>query len=213
MEYRRFVSDLLFRIGWFWLATGCLLLFFTTTVYLSFRDDIHFLLTKPDLVHDLVWRPVFYVHIVSGMLCIATGPFQFLPFLRKRYPAWHRMAGKLYVGAILFAAGPTGLYMAFFATGGFWSGTGFFTLSLFWWATTFVAYRTIIQGNVARHRRFMAYSFALTFSAVTLRLWVPLLSHYAWVDHHTTVVVTAWINWIPNLLLAHLFVKLFPARL
>ena len=203
----------LFKIAWFWLALGCMLLFFTTTIYLTFRDDIHFLLTKPDLVHHIIWRPVFYFHIVAGMVCIAAGPFQFLPFVRKAYPKWHRRLGKAYVGAILFVAAPTGLYMAFYANGGFWSGAGFFMLSLFWWATTFLAYRYIVNGNVEAHRRFMAYSFALTFSAVTLRVWVPVLSNFFSVDGHTTVVVTAWINWIPNLLVAHACVKFFPQRL
>lgn len=207
------MSDTLFKIGWFWLALGCLLLFFTTTVYLSFRDDIHFLLAKPDLVHHVVWRPVFYFHIVSGMVCIAAGPFQFLPALRWQYPAFHRGLGKAYVAAILCVAAPTGLYMAFFAEGGFWSALGFFTLSLFWWGTTYKAYRAIRKGNVDTHRQFMAYSFALTFSAVTLRVWVPVLSNFLSVDHDFTIVITAWINWIPNLLTAHLFVKFFPRRL
>lgn len=195
------------------MALGCLLLFFTTTVYLSFRDDIHFLLAKPDLVHDVIWRPVFYFHIVSGMVCIAAGPFQFLPALRRQYPAFHRNLGKAYVGAIVFVAAPTGLYMAFFAEGGIGSVLGFFTLSLFWWATTYWAYRAIRKGDVETHRRFMAYSFGLTFSAVTLRIWVPVLSNFFSVDHDFTIVVTAWINWVPNLLLAHLFVKFFPRRL
>lgn len=207
------MSNIFLKIGWFWIAFGCLLLFFTTTVYLSFRDDIHFLLAKPDLVHDVVWRPVFYFHIVSGMLCIASGPFQFLPGFRRNYPAFHKTLGKVYVAAILLVSAPTGLYMAFFAEGGFWSAAGFFVLSLLWWATTFKAYQAIRKGNVDTHRQFMAYSFALTFSAVTLRIWVPLLSNFLYVDHHFTVVVTAWINWIPNLLLAHLFVKFCPRRL
>jgi len=209
----RTVSDILFRFGWFWLAVGCMLLFFTTTVYLSFRDDIHFLLSKPDLVHHVIWRPVFYVHVVSGMLCIAVGPFQFLPFLRKKYVKLHRNLGKVYVMAILLFAAPTGLYMAFFANGGFWSAAGFFVLSLLWWASTFLALRYIKQGDVARHRQFMAYSFALTFSAVTLRFWVMLMGNYLAADAHFTIVITAWINWIPNLLVAHLFVKIWPQRL
>lgn len=209
----RIVSDILFKVGWFWLAVGCMLLFFTTTIYFSFRDDIHFLLSKPDLVHDVIWRPVFYVHVVSGMLCIAVGPFQFLPFLRRGYVRLHRNLGKVYVMSILLFAAPTGLYMALFANGGFWSALGFFVLSLLWWTSTFLALRYIKKGDVARHRQFMAYSFALTFSAVTLRVWVALLGNYLAMDMHFTIVITAWINWIPNLLVAHLFVKIWPQRL
>lgn len=203
----------LFRFSWFWIAVGCLFLFFTTSVYLSFRDDIHFLLAKQDLVGDWVWRTAFYIHVSSGMLCIALGPFQFLPALRKHRMGLHRLMGKVYVGAILIFSAPTGLYMAFFANGGFWAAAGFFMLSLVWFFFSYLAIYYIKKGNVQKHRQFMAYSFALTFSAVTLRLWVPILSNYMGVDHDLTVVLTAWINWIPNLLVAHILVKLFPEKL
>ena len=206
------LSKILYPIGWFWMTLACVFLFLTTSVYLTFRDDINFLLAKPDLVHNLIWRTAFYFHIVSGMACIITGPFQFVPYLRMKYLSFHRNLGKTYIGAILFFAAPTGLYMAFYANGGFWSGAGFFMLSLCWWATTYLAYRYILKGNVARHRQFMVYSFALTFSAVTLRIWVPLLSNFFHVDHEFTIIITAWINWVPNLFVAHLFVKLFPNR-
>lgn len=209
---KEFSSKIFFQFGWFWITLTCVFLFLITIPYLSFKDDINFLLTKPDLVHDIIWRPVFYFHITSGMVCIVIGPFQFIPSLRRKYVLLHRNLGKAYIMAILFFAGPTGLYMAFFANGGFWSGLGFFMLSLFWWLTTFLAYRYIKKGNVNKHRQFMVYSFALTFSAVTLRLWVPILSEFFEVDHHFTIVITAWINWIPNLLVAHLFVKFFPNR-
>lgn len=205
---------ILFQFGWFWLALLCVFLCLTTSVYLTFRDDINFLLAKPyELVHNHIWRTVFYVHITSGMVCILTGPFQFIPTFRKKFVAFHRNLGKAYVLSILAFAAPTGMYMAFFANGGFWSGAGFLMLSFFWWISTYKAYRYIRQGNVAKHRQFMVYSFALTFSAVTLRLWVPLLSQVFDLDHQLTVVITAWINWIPNLILAHFFVNYFPNRI
>jgi hypothetical protein len=58
----------------------------------------------------------------------------------------------------------------------------------------------------------MVRSYALTFSAVTLRAWVPILSLGFNVDHDYTVIITAWLNWIPNVIVGELLLKYFPKK-
>ena len=49
----------------------------------------------------------------------------------------------------------------------------------------------------------MIYSYALSFSAVTLRIWLPLLiSQFN--DFIIAYQIVAWLSWIPNLIVAHL---------
>jgi uncharacterized membrane protein len=197
-------SNWLMRASWAIMTLLCLFLAATTLIYFSFRTDVNFLLVKQDVAFDPIWRIAFYIHISSSLLVIAVGPFQFIPALRKQNIALHRTLGKLYVFNILLLAAPSGLYMAYFANGGFWAATGFFILSWLWFLSTYQAYKAIIDHKLTLHQHWMVHSFALSFSAVTLRLWVPILSLGFGVDPDLTVILTAWINWIPNVILAEI---------
>ncbi|NJL13851.1 MAG: DUF2306 domain-containing protein [Microscillaceae bacterium] len=193
------------RLFWLFLTLLSLLLVYVTLPYFSFRTDINFLLAKRAFIQDRAWMAAFYIHVSSSIVCLITGPWQFVPALRRgKWRKWHRIAGQAYVLSILLFAAPSGFYMALFANGGWGAQLGFGILSVLWIFTTYQAYACIVRGNVAAHRTWMVRSYALTFSAVTLRLWVPVLSLYFEVDHQTTVVATAWLNWIPNLLAGEL---------
>jgi hypothetical protein len=52
----------------------------------------------------------------------------------------------------------------------------------------------------------MIRSFALTFAAVTLRIYLPL-SLAAGLDYADSYPVIAWLCWVPNLLVAQLLVR------
>lgn len=183
-----------------------LFLFSITAVYWSFRPDINFLQVKQDVVNYIPWRTIFYFHIFAGMLSIAIGPFQFLKFIRDKFRLIHRSLGKIYVGVILLIGAPSGLYMAFFAEGGMWSSLGFTAMSFLWFITTYVAYKKVREKDFAAHEQWMIRSYAVTFSAVTLRLWVPFLSVVVGMGHELVIVLTAWISWLLNLLFAELLI-------
>lgn len=185
-----------------------LFLFTTTMIYWSFRPDVNFLLSKQDLVEYMPWRVMFYLHVAGGMLSIGAGPFQFIGHLRKKSPRLHRNLGKIYAASILLLGAPTGLYMAFYANGGWPASVGFVLMAVLWFHTTFMGIKTIRNGNVTAHRQWMMRSYALTFSAVTLRLWVPLLSLYSDLSALSVVISTAWISWLFNLLFIELFLKI-----
>ncbi len=185
-----------------------LLLFATCLLYWNFRPDVNFLLTKQHLVHRPVWRSVFYLHVFAGMLSILLGPLQFFPGLRQRFLSLHRLTGKTYAGAIVLLGAPTGLYMAFYATGGAAASLGFILMSTLWFYTTWMGIQTVRRGQIAAHRLWMLRSYAVTFSAVTLRLWVPLLSLFTDLQPLTVVVITAWISWLFNLFFIEFYIHL-----
>jgi uncharacterized membrane protein len=207
------VSKIPMRLGWLALTFGAFFLFYNVTIenpYFSFRTDIGFLLAKRTFVKDWVWMTAFYLHVSGCIFCLVIGPFQFVAYLRRKYVHWHRNLGKIYIASILFVGAPSGFYMALFANGGFWAQLGFGTLSFLWVISTYLAYFFIKEGKVNAHKIWMVRSYALTFSAVTLRTWIPILTQYYYIDHTTAVIITAWINWIPNVILAEILVKLFP---
>jgi uncharacterized membrane protein len=202
-----------FRSGWAILSLGCIYLFALTTTYFSFCSECKFLLKKQDVVFNPFWRTAFYIHITGGMLALATGPFQFIGRLRKRIPALHRVLGKIYLAAILILAGPSGQFMAFYAEGTWFASVGFLVMAILWLYTTWRAYTSVRVRDFAAHRNWMTRSFALTLAAVTLRTWVPIASYYLHIDDFWVIESSAWVSWIPNLLVAELLIRFSPKYL
>jgi len=52
----------------------------------------------------------------------------------------------------------------------------------------------------------MIRNFALTFAAVTLRIWLPLMAGLMHVPFTPAYVTVSWLCWVPNLLLAEVLV-------
>ncbi|MBK6525661.1 MAG: DUF2306 domain-containing protein [Crocinitomicaceae bacterium] len=187
---------------WLLMAMLAMILFVITASYLSFKSDVNFLLVKQDIVNDPIWRPTFYIHVISGMLVILVGPFQFLKSFRTKFLNWHKLGGKIYAYSILLLAAPTGLIMAFYAEGGLWSTVAFSIMSILWFVTTLMAVIKIKQRKIEEHKMWMMRSYALSFAAVTLRLLVPLFSLFILDNEDLITVSTAWLSWMLNLLVA-----------
>ena len=140
------------------------------------------------------------LHVTGGLVALALGPFQFLAALRARRPIIHRWLGRVYLVSILVGGG-AGLYVATLAYGGLVGKSGFAVLALTWLTTAFLAYRRIRAGDTRTHQRWMIVNYALTFTAVTLRLQLPL-SGALGIPFDTAYPVIAWSCWVPNLLVA-----------
>lgn len=184
----------------------CLLLAYVTAKYLSFESDINFLLVKGDLIFDSIWRPTFYVHVISGIFIIAIAPIQFIPYIRKKSIRLHKFLGKIYAYGILLLAGPTGIIMAFYAEGGTSSTIAFLIMGCLWIFTTFLAVQAIVKKDIIGHQKWMYRSFALSTAAVTLRILVPMMSITHWFDEQFIIVSTAWLSWMINLGIAELII-------
>ena len=93
------------------------------------------------------------------------------------------------------------MYISFFATGGLPSSIGFLCLGIIWFATTLMAFVNIKKRNIAIHQKLMTYSYAACFSAVTLRILLPVLV-LIFGDFITAYTIVAWLCWVPNLVVA-----------
>lgn len=159
-----------------------------------------------DLLGDPFWRTAFFTHIFLGGIALLSGMTQFSTRLRNRHLARHRLLGKIYVVACL-TSGLAGLYIAQFATGGWIARLGFTLLALFWIITTWTAWRRILLRDTDAHQRWMIRSYALTFAAVTLRLWIPLMTGVFSMDFIPAYQIIAWLCWVPNLLVAEWIIQ------
>jgi uncharacterized membrane protein len=145
-------------------------------------------------------------HIGGAILALALGPVQLLPqFRRPRYVNIHRWVGRIYLVGVLVGSG-FGFYMAWLSFGGLTTHLGFATLALWWFTTGLIAYRHIRRGDVQAHRRWMIRNYAMTFAAVTLRLWLVLMIVLD-VPFDQAYQTVAWIAWVWNIPVAEWIIR------
>lgn len=143
-------------------------------------------------------------HVGGGVIALSLGVWGFWGAFRNKYLLLHRCLGRIYLASVLIG-GTAGLYLAGSAFGGLPTSVGFSLLASLWLATGAMAYLRIRQGGIEAHRKWMIRNYALTFSAVTLRVWLTLFLSlgYQFQEVYTTV---AWLCWVPNLLVAELII-------
>lgn len=159
----------------------------------------------PDILRNLFARPWLDVHVAGAATALLIGPLQFLPRLRARYRQVHRWVGRTYVVACLGGA-VGGLFLAFGTTAGPIATAGFGSLAVVWFFVNVQGWRRAMDRRFDEHRAWMIRSFALTFAAVTLRLYVPLAMAlgFPFLDAYRAI---SFLAWVPNLILAELYIR------
>lgn len=161
----------------------------------------------PDMRASFGAQPLaLYAHVFGSSVALLIGPLQFWTHLRVHNPKLHRALGKLYLCAGVALGGVAGLALAASAYGGLPSKLGFASLALAWLYTASHAYGSARSGDIVAHRRWMFRNFALTFAAVTLRLWLPG-SVVASVPFEVAYPAIAWLCWVPNLIVAEYLLR------
>ncbi|MDM9631027.1 DUF2306 domain-containing protein [Robiginitalea aurantiaca] len=191
-----------------WVAFGMLAITigFYPLLYLLGGRDMGLLATKPvEILGSLPWNVAFYGHIVFGGASLLVGWTQFSRALRRYYLKWHKILGKVYVVSALIS-GACGIYLSFFATGGWIASLGFFFLGVLWIFFTLKAYTSIRSGDLTAHEGYMIYSYAACFAAVSLRIWMPVLI-LIFSEFLTAYRIVAWLCWVPNLIFAFYWVR------
>lgn len=171
-----------------------------TLQYIPIDLDVAFLRIKQQYIHIVPWRIAFFVHVFTSLFTLLAGFTQFSTVFLRRFPNWHRWIGRLYVLDILLLTGPAGLVMGLFANGGISSRIAFVLLACLWMLFTFAAYHYARKRNIRQHKAFMWRSYALTLSAVTLRVWKYVIVALFAPPPMDVYQVVAWLGWVPNLL-------------
>jgi len=157
----------------------------------------------------------FYTHIVGGAVALVAGPFQFWRGLRARAPRVHRWTGRVYLVAVAIGA-VAGLIIAPWSRAGYVGFFGFGALAVLWSVTAWRAYRAIRHGDVPSHQAWMIRNYALTYAAVMLRVWLPLLLMAPLLLGQPWELDAAFANayaavpflcWLPNLVFAEWLIR------
>jgi uncharacterized membrane protein len=188
-------------LGWAFFIFFALVIGLYPLSYLFFDMSGSLFSSKSEaLLQSYLWNTAFYLHISFGGLSLLTGWSQFSKWVRNKNLTLHRSLGKIYLISVS-VSGTAGLYISFFATGGIIPSLGFGGLAIAWLASSAIAYISIRKGNIDRHQQWMVRSYAVTFAAVTLRLWIPFFQGILHMDFITSYKIIAWLCWVPNLLI------------
>jgi hypothetical protein len=192
---------------WFMgLAAAMYLMFRLILPYTGLQKNVDFLLTKQKVYHIDYWRISFYAHVFASIIVLPAGFTQFSSTVL--HSSWHRRLGMMYIVVVLFISAPTGFLMGLHANGGLAAKASFVLLSLLWFLTTLMALLSARNRRFAAHGEYLLFSYALTLSAITFRL-------YAWLfdilDIHVrpqeVYVTIAWLSWVPNLIVAEWLIR------
>ena len=205
------------RVGFIWVALSSLAIVgfslstYTAGTIASLAADRVALAphysTLPEFFHV-----VLYVHIFGASLALLLGPLQFATALRSRFTTVHRWTGRVYIVAVL-VAGTAGLVLAPVNEAGFVGFFGFGGLAVIWLVSAVQAYRTARAGDFRAHRAWMIGNFAMTYAAVTLRIWLGVLvmvhlavgleGAQAFTNAYAAVPFLAW---LPNIVIAEIMI-------
>ncbi|TDL99095.1 MAG: hypothetical protein C4K58_07290 [Flavobacteriaceae bacterium] len=178
-----------------------------TFEYIPFSDNVSFLMIKQtEVTQRKEYLCFFYAHVYTSIFVLLVG---FLAILRENF-GWsnfHKLSGKVYVFLILFFASPSGIYMGFLANGNFYAKLSFVLLGIFWWFSTFKAFNLAINKKFYEHKKWMWRSFALTLSAITLRMWKVIIVYLFQPNPMDVYQIIAWLGWVPNILLVEFLIR------
>lgn len=176
--------------------------------YTAMRNDVDFLQTKQNVYHIDYWRGSFYVHVFTSIFVLLAGLTQFNSYIQKKHKRIHRLMGYIYVLLVVFITGPAAFMMGWHANGGLPARTSFTLLAFLWVTFTGFAWWYAAKRRFIQHREFMMRSYALTLSAITLRVYT---FSFAYFNIHARPVeiyiTTAWLSWVPNLIIAEMIIN------
>ncbi len=149
--------------------------------------------------------PWIAVHAVAASTALILGTMQLSSVVRRRWPGLHRASGWLYVlGCIVGAA--SALVLSAGLSSGPVAAAGFGVLGVLWLHATMQGLRSARARDFSRHRAWMIRAYALTFAAVTLRIYLPV-SQFIGIDFAIAYRCIAWLAWVPNVVIAEVCIR------
>lgn len=159
-------------------------------------------------------------HFATGAIILLLGPVQLIAGLRRRWPAFHRWSGRLYVvTAIIAGLGGLGFIASKGTVGGAQMNVGF---GLYGALMVFAAAETYLEARNLRFARHRAW--AIRLFALAIGSWLYRMDYGIWltaahgIGHTQTFrgpfdMVMSYFFYVPNLALAELFIRAPKIRL
>ena len=159
----------------------------------------------PPVAANAFANPFLVTHVVAAMIMLLVGPVQFVRRIRTRWPAFHRITGRVYVAAVAIGS-PAGFVLAVGTTSGPLAATGFSMVAVLSVVFTWLGLRAAMRRDFVEHREWMLRSWAITAAAITLRLMLPA-SAMLGLGFYTAYPVIAWLSWLTNLAIVEIWIR------
>lgn len=188
------------------LSYAIYLMILITVQYIPIRFDVAFLNIKQEEIVYTHYKVAFFSHVYTSIFALICGVTQFSKFVRNKFPKTHRALGKAYIGIVLLVASPSGLVMAFYANGGSYSKISFLIQAVLWFLFTYKAFAYAKNLDWLNHQKFMIRSYALTLSAISLRLfkWIIISSFH--LPPMDTYKIVSWAGWLINIAIVEIYI-------
>lgn len=158
------------------------------------------------LSNQFFWLLMIRIHITLAIISLITGPLGIIKAVRIKSSNFHRWNGRIYILSIIFNFIP-GVYVSFFATGGWLSTIGFLILNTLWLGTTILGYWYIKSLNIMQHRQWMTRSFFLSFANLTIYIIVLITNKLIGFSYDYSYTIAVWLCWMINLYIAEFIIK------
>ena len=185
------------------------LLLLITLQYIPYHTDVAFLRIKQDVVMHDYYKVAFFTHVYTSIFLMVLGAIQFLVPINAKTRMIHKGSGRVYATIILFLSGPSGLVMSYHANGGWVAKSAFILLSFLWMYFTIKSVLYARQHLLEQHKIFAIRSFALTLSAISLRLFKFLIVFLFDLQSMDAYRIVAWLGWGFNLVIAEYYIVHF----
>lgn len=173
--------------------------------FFSYRYLVTRALVPANVLANRFFDPWIIVHAGAAATALLLGGMQFSSIVRKRWPRLHRLSGRIYVISCILG-GTSALMLSAGVSTGPWAVSGFGLLGALWIYVTLQGWLSARSRNFPRHRIWMIRSYALTFAAVTLRIYIPV-SQIIGLDFNFAYPGIAWLAWVPNLIVAEFYIR------
>ena len=169
------------------------------------QTDVAFLSIKQDEVNKVFgYLPIFFTHVYTSIFVLVIGFLQ----LFRLPKSIHRNLGYSYIILIVLFAAPSGLFIGYYANGGFWAQIAFLLLGILWIFYSIRAVIRIKNKDYIGHQNDMWRSYALTLSALTLRAWKVIIVYLFQPHPLDAYIVIAWLGWVLNLIIIETYIQL-----
>lgn len=175
--------------------------------YIPIDFQAAFLSVKHREIVHTHYQVAFFSHAYTSIFVMIAGIPQFSGYLQRNYKKIHRTLGKTYITVLLFISGPSGLVMGLYAMGGISTKISFTLLAILWISFTAIAWKKAKQKQWDAHRKFMLRSYALTLSAVSLRLFKWIINGTFGLPPMDTYIIVSWLGWMFNLGVVELYIQ------
>jgi hypothetical protein len=152
-----------------WMVMGAM------TISVILYSEVPLLLQSKEHVYLSTIPFLIIPHVLAGIIAFVSGPLQFSSRVRRIYPQFHRIVGRIYVCGV-FVAAPLAIIMSNHRSDphAIHFVVATYVQASTWMIATAAAFVTARNRYFQQHREWMLRSYAVTFTFVGTRVLQPI---------------------------------------